>query len=269
MTRLGIIGTGSLGTTLLRAIAAHAPEIALIAANRDPLRIEMLRREIPSLSAAAPEEVARDADLVLLCVPPQVYLPLVERIAPHLGPRTILVSVTNSVSLNAIGTHVSAPVIKVIPTLAHVVGRGVALLIAGPRAQPKHIDMVRDVFAHFSMPMVIDGRDDRVASNVAGSALALFAALCDTFVTANAERAETLDRQTLDGMMAETLAAIAALTNAGYAWSDIVRATATPGGMTEAALSLLMSRFPQIARNVVASTFVKQAELQGPERISP
>ena len=30
MTRLGIIGTGSLGTTLLRAAATHAPEIRLV-----------------------------------------------------------------------------------------------------------------------------------------------------------------------------------------------------------------------------------------------
>ena len=74
------------------------------------------------------------------------------------------------------------PVVKVIPTLAHVVGRGVSLLVAGPGAKPEHVDAVRRVFARFSMPMLIDGRDDRVASNVAGSALALFAALCDAFV---------------------------------------------------------------------------------------
>ncbi len=104
----------------------------------------------------------------------------------------------------AIAERVRAPVVKVIPTLAHVVGRGVSLLIAGPGAKPEHVEAVRRVFARFSVPMVIDARDDRVASNVAGSALALFAALCDAFVSANAARAETLDRPALDAMMAET-----------------------------------------------------------------
>jgi pyrroline-5-carboxylate reductase len=262
MTCLGIIGTGSLGTALLRAAAAHAPDIALIAAGRTPSRLAALQHEMPGLATASPQDLARTADLVLLCVPPQAYLPLVEHIAEQLGPRTILVSVTNAVPLEAIAARVRAPVVKAIPTLAHVAGRGVALLIAGARAGPAQMDAARTVFARFSMPMVIEAHDDRVASNVAGSALAFFAALCDAFVAANAARARTLDRAALDAMMAETLAAIAALAKSGHAWSDIVRTTATPGGMTEAALNLLMSQFPQIAEAMVETTFAKQAEIQ-------
>jgi pyrroline-5-carboxylate reductase len=263
MTRLGIIGTGSLGTALLRAAATHAPDIALIVSSRDPSRVETLRREIPALTAAAPEELAKTADLVLLCVPPAVYLGLLERIAGHFGPSAILVSVTNSVSLEAIASRVSVPVVKAIPTLAHVVGRGNALLCAGPRALPEHVEAVKRVFARFSRPVTIDPRDDRVASNVAGSALALFAAMCGAFVDANAQRARTLDVTALNVMMAETLAAIASLAQAGHTWNDIVRTTATPGGMTEAALDRLMSRFPQIANEMVTATFDRQTQIQG------
>jgi pyrroline-5-carboxylate reductase len=165
------------------------------------------------------------------------------------------------VLLASIAERVRVPVVKVIPTLAHVVGRGVSLLVAGPGAEPEHVDAVRRVFARFSVPMLIDGRDDRIASNVTGSVLALFAALCDTFVSANAARAESLGRPMLDAMMAETVAAVAALAKAGYGWSDIVHATASPGGMTQAALDVLTSHFPQIANDMVAATFARQAEL--------
>jgi pyrroline-5-carboxylate reductase len=262
MTRLGIIGTGSLGTALLRAAAAHAPDIALVVSGRNASRVEALQREIAGLAVASPEELAKTADLVLLCVSPEAYLPLVERISGHFGPDAILVSVTNSVPLDAIASRVRIPVVKAIPTLAHVVGRGNALLCAGPRALPQHVDAVTRVFTRFSRPVTIDPRDDRVASNVAGSALALFAAMCGAFVDANAKRATVLDAPALDAMMAETLSAIAALAQAGHTWRDIVRTTATPGGMTEAALDLLMRRFPQIADEIVTATFDKQAEIQ-------
>ena len=161
----------------------------MFAASRDPSQTEKLRREIPGLVAATPEDLARAADLVVLCVQPDAYLPLCDRIAPHLGSHAIVISVTNTVPLASIAERVRVPVVKVIPTLAHVVGRGVSLLVAGPGAEPEHVEAVRRVFARFSVPMLIDGRDDRVASNVAGSALALFAALCDAFVSANAARA--------------------------------------------------------------------------------
>ena len=262
MTRLGIIGVGRLGATLLRAAAIHAPEIALTAASRDSARVAALQREIPALTYASPEDLAGAADLVVLCIPPETYPALCERIAPHLGPSAIVISVANTVPMSVIADRVRVPVVTAIPTLAHLVGRGVSLLVAGPNALPGHVDAVRRVFARFSMPVLIDERDDRVASNVAGSAIALFAALCDAFVSANAARAQTLERATLDAMMAETAGAIAALAQAGHGWDDIVRATATPGGMTHAALDVLSNRFPQIADEMVEATFERQATIR-------
>ena len=268
MTQLGIIGIGSLGTALLRAASKFAPDISLVASSRKPSRIEVLRRDIPALKSATSEELASQCDLVLLCVSPEAYLPLVERIAGHLKPTTVLVSVTNSVSLDTIGQRVAVPVVKIIPTMAHIVGRGNVLLIAGPRVRSEHMESVAAVFARFSKPIVIDPSDDRAASNISGSALALFAALADSFVTVNASRSRRLDRRALDGMMAETLGAIAALVEAGYSWGDIVGTTATPGGMTEAALNVLMSQFPQIASAMVDVTFAKQAEIQSRDSAS-
>src|SRR5262249_45361995 len=149
--------------------ATHAPDIRLLAASRRASQLEKLRCEIPGLVGATLEQLAQRADLVVLCVPPDAYLSLCDRIAPHLGSRAIVISVANSVSLATIAERVRRPVVKVIPTLAHVVGRGVALVVAGPGAEVEHVDAVRGVFARFSVPMLIDARDDRVASNVAGS----------------------------------------------------------------------------------------------------
>lgn len=230
MTHFGIIGTGSLAATLLRASHAYAPEIELIVAGRNSSRTKALQREIPGLVAASPEDLARVAELVVLCIPPEAYLPLVDRIAPLLGPRAIVVSVNNAVPLATIVEHAHKPVVKAIPTIAHVVGRGVSLLVAAPDALPEHIEAARTI--------------------------------CDTFVSANAVRAATLPRATLDAMMAETAGAIAALVKAEYSWSDIVRATATPGGMTHAALEVLASHFPRLAADMIEATLARQAAIQ-------
>src|SRR3954452_21429289 len=140
MTRLAIIGTGRLATTLLRAAAAHAPELALSATARRHAPLEALRQEIPGLAIGTPEAILPGADLVLPGVPPGAYLTLIAGIAPHLAANAILVSVTNGVPLGCIGELVRAPVVKVIATIAHTVGRGVLLLTAGPRAQPGHVE---------------------------------------------------------------------------------------------------------------------------------
>jgi competence protein ComER len=114
-------------------------------------------------------------------------------------------------------------------------------------------------FSAFSRPILIDDRDSRVASNVAGSALALIASFCEAFVEANAARAVTLDRAELTAMMAETLGAVSALVQHGYGFAEIVRDTATPGGATEAALGAASTLS---ASDIVEATFRWQATMQ-------
>ena len=261
--KVGIVGTGRLGSMLLRAAARSAQETLLYAAGRYQGQLAAMQREIPSLTVAEIDSVASAAELLILCVPPDAYGALLRQCSGCLLESSIVVSVTNGVPLEAIGDLVPNPVVKVIPTMAHAVGRGIALVTPGPRAEPSHVERVRRFFGAFSKPILIDDRDSRVASNVAGSWLALLAAMCAMFVRANETRAVALNREALETMMTESVGAVSELLAGGFSCDDIVQGTATPGGTTEAALQILQERFPMLATAMVEETFRRQAIMHG------
>ncbi|ANH67393.1 NADPH-dependent F420 reductase [Mitsuaria sp. 7] len=82
--KIGIIGAGQIGGTLTRRLRAVGHEV-MVANSRGPASLAALARETGAL-AATPDEVVRDAELVVLTIP----LRNVESLAPDLfakGPR--------------------------------------------------------------------------------------------------------------------------------------------------------------------------------------
>ena len=255
---VGIMGAGRIAELLSRAIASRAPAVPLMLAGRNRGRCEAIRRLVPGLAIVQPEILARSVDLLFLAVPAEAYLQILGSIASALAPECILVSLTNGVALEALGAATSNPVVKVVPTMAHLVGRGTALIIRGPHADDAHLARAAQLLRLISRPAVVDDRDARVASNVAGSFVALAAAFTNAFVAANAERALLLDRSQLDAMAAEALGAVSDLVAAGHRLTEIVDATATPGGPTEAALAACAAQMNEAARQAVVATFRNQ-----------
>ncbi len=259
--RILVMGTGRLAGTLSRA-SLRAPSLDEVAVmGRDPAARDRLVAANPGLGAGDPDFASR-ADLVVLAVAPQAYREVVEAIAPHLPRSAILVSVTNGVSLEEMGGWTSNPVVKVIPTIAQTVGRGATLVVPGPRATPADVASVTAWLGRFSLPVEIREIDSRVASNVAGSAVAILACFARAFLAANAKRAHAVGQASLDAMMAETLIAVGELARAGISFDEIVASTATPGGVTEAALQPLAGTIETVCRAMVEASFERQAELQ-------
>ncbi len=65
---VSVVGSGRLGASLARALAAAGYRVAALA-GRGPGRAEALARAIPGARALAAPAAAREGDLVLLCVP--------------------------------------------------------------------------------------------------------------------------------------------------------------------------------------------------------
>ncbi len=257
--RIGIVGTGRIGTLLCRVLANRAPAAEIVLAGRSRDRCEALKQEIPSLEIATPNVVARDVDMLVLALPAEAYPAYLRTIADTLRSGCIVISLSNGMALRALGEVVPNPIVKVIPTLAHRVGRGVSLVMAGPRAEAQHLTRVTELLSAFSRPIQVDERDARVASNVAGAFLAIAAAFTDAFVMENVGRASVLNRVQLEAMAAEALGAVADLSAAGHSLAEIAATTATPGGPTEAALSALARHAEELCAEIVDATFRNQS----------
>lgn len=264
---IAVIGTGRIGSVLARAFAQAGCEV--IIAGRNTAAVERLATSCGKARGLPIRDAAAQATVLVLAVSPEACVPVLASCADVLAPGAIVVSLTNGVSLAALGAVTSHPLVKLVPTLAQSVGRGAIPVMAGPNATPAHLKAVMALAALIGKPVLIDDADTRVASNVAGSALALMARFGEAFVAANAGRAAHLTSADLTAMMAETFGAVSDLVARGHSFADLIAATATPGGVTEAQLAVLNADFPALCERIVDSSFSRQSALQTSSQARP
>jgi pyrroline-5-carboxylate reductase len=265
MTVVGIIGTGAVGAMLVRAHArfGQGTDFIVEAANRSPARLEALRATVPGLRIASAEDVAARAAISILCLPSRPYLEEAARLATQMPAEAVFVCISSGVHLSALAEVVPRPIVKMVPSLAHEAGRGVSLLIPGPRATQAHVDLVRAFMAPISVPLQITEADARIATNITGCGPAIMAAFAELLASSAGPFASALGERELLAMSTETLAGVAALLEQRWSLPQITKEVATVGGTTEAAVAVLRARLPEVLEAMHEATYEREAALRG------
>jgi pyrroline-5-carboxylate reductase len=255
---IGIIGTGTIASLLVRCLSRAFPGRRLLVSGRNHTTLSSILATTEAAIAVSLERLAAEANFVFLAIPPEAYPAVLASMRLLLRPETVVISLTNGIAMSTLGALVDNPIVKVIPTVAQAVGRGCILVAPGPRGDGQPVDCVVGLLSSFSKPVVIDDTDNRVASNVAASALALFAEFASLLVSGHEEMKGRLNKQMLVTMAGETMGAVSDLMANGYSLETIIESTATPGGMTEAALNVLRTDGPGLVRAIISETFRRQ-----------
>lgn len=236
MTPILLLGAGRMGGALIagwkRAGAFSAAEL-------------MIRDPAPGSEAAASGAAINpsDAELgrartVVLAVKPQAWREAAAEVAPHLAADAIVVSVAAGVaSADIAEAFAGRRVARVMPTTAAAIGQGTASVFANdPEARTRAHALLAPVGA------VVDLANEdlmHAATAVSGSAPAYLYAFVEALEAAGAalglpaEAARDLARATTAG-------AAALMAASGADPAELRRQVTSPGGTTEAALTVLM-----------------------------
>lgn len=158
--RIAVLGGGKMGETLIRALldaGAVEPEQVTAttghAASRDRLA-ERLPIDVGLDNRAA----AEGADLVLLCVKPQLAATALSAVGDTLTGDQLLVSILAGVTLAALEHRLAAavPVVRAMPNTPALVGAGMTALTGGTHARPEHLELAEAIFRHVGRTMVLD-----------------------------------------------------------------------------------------------------------------
>jgi competence protein ComER len=265
MTRpiIGIIGLGAIGSMFVKASRTFDQETPpFIASSRSGASVDVLATAYPDIKAATNAGVAREADILFLCVPPSAYLAVLDEIAGELTAGKILVSVTNGVELSSIESRVACSVIKVIPSVVHAVGRGVSLLVRGARSGDAEVEAVSRFIRPFGKLVEVDPADMRIAANLTGCGPALIACFCQVLARVCGRSAIRLSYPQMDELIRETLIATGILVEKGMQCPAIMAEAATGGGMTQIALETLMADLPDVLERMTEAISDREQELR-------
>ena len=159
--RVAVLGAGKMGNTLIHALrqGGLAAERIVATGRRDESLARLAEREGVAVGRDNRAAVA-GADLVLLCVKPQVVAEVLDEIGAGMNEGQVLVSIAAGATTGLLEKHLpdNVPVVRAMPNTPSLVGAGMTALCGGRWAAAAQIEAARGIFAGMGRTMVLDER---------------------------------------------------------------------------------------------------------------
>jgi pyrroline-5-carboxylate reductase len=204
----------------------------------DPIaeRARSLAEEVGGEALADGAEVARRAQLVVLCHKPAQLQTVAQELAPHARAVVSILAATPLQALRA--AYPDRPVYRFIPSLPVEVRQGAVVQAAAP-AQDAELDAaVAELFAQLGTLVVLEERLVDIATGLMSCAPAYVALVAEAQIDAGVRRGIPAGEGAQ--LVVETLAGTAELLRRrGYDTLAVRREVASPGGLTARGLDAL------------------------------
>ncbi|MBI2078236.1 MAG: pyrroline-5-carboxylate reductase [Euryarchaeota archaeon] len=148
--KIAVIGAGNMGTALLRGILASGwgEKAKLVASHPKQEKASTLAKELDIKILGDNAAAAKDADIVILAVKPQILGSVLDELTPVLRKDQLLISIAAGFPTSRIESAVgmNVPVIRAMPNVAAIVKASATALCAGKHATTQHVAEARKIF---------------------------------------------------------------------------------------------------------------------------
>jgi competence protein ComER len=240
--KIGIIGTGSMGSILLEAFIeskAVTPS-QLILANRTTKKAYAFKEKFPELEVAkTSKDVARVADILFICVKPLQFQPLLSELHHLLTDNQIVISITSPISIQQLQSLVTCKVARVIPSITNRALTGPSLISFGETCSTSDQEMITSLMSHISTPVLIDPKITRVASDISSCGPAFFSFLVQAFIEA-AVRQTDITKEEATQLASEMMVGFGKLLETKiFTLATLQERVSVPGGVTGEGIKVL------------------------------
>ncbi len=171
--KLAVLGTGKLGGILLRAYLKQelfSPK-HVKASVRHEEKAASLGKALGIAATTDNRKAVQGADIVLLCVKPQVVGEVLKEIAPELSEKTLVISVAASVPTSYIEQRLSAkvPVVRAMPNTCSTVGCGMTGICRGAFAGVEHLEIAKAMFDAVGRTVAVDEKNMDAVTGLSAS----------------------------------------------------------------------------------------------------
>ncbi|NLN81809.1 MAG: pyrroline-5-carboxylate reductase [Clostridiales bacterium] len=170
--KIGFIGAGNMGGAILRGLVSGGFRGGdILVYDRDSARLMQLFEDCGIVISSSAEEVAKQADTVILAVKPQILPSVLPALSPILARRTpLVISIAAGKSISWIEELLGGgvPLVRVMPNIAARVGEGMAAFCANGHVTDTHKKTVRMIFEAVGQIIELDEHLFPAFTSIAG-----------------------------------------------------------------------------------------------------
>lgn len=233
MQRVGIIGAGKIGGSLISRLA-DSDDYRLGISDVHPEQLELYSEKYGLRTTSSNLELAEESDLLIVAVKPwDVALVLEEMAAAFEGSDKAVASIAAGISIASISEKLppGTAILRVMPNVCASVGLGSAVVTANEHGQDM-LPTVMKIFRHVGEVMELPERLFDAATALHGSGPAYVALFADALIQAGVR--EGIPRDVARRLVVGTIGGTSVLLKERSA-HQIRDEVMTPGGTTAAA----------------------------------
>ncbi len=199
--KIAFLGGGNMAEALVKGLiaAGTAKPDQILVTDVSPDRLEHLKKTYGVAPRSSNQEAAREADIIVLSVKPQVIDRVLVDISSAVDDRKLVISIAAGVALAKIekGLGEKARVVRVMPNTPALVLAGAAGLAGGKRATNEDISLAQKIFNSVGRAVVVEEKLMDAVTGLSGSGPAyvfmIIDALSDAGVKAGLPRQLALE----------------------------------------------------------------------------
>ncbi len=267
--QIAFIGGGNMAESLLSGLLRKglASRERLIVSDPHHVRRELVAERFGVVVTPDNQTAARGADIIVLCVEPQVLDAVLSELASGLQARPLLVSVAAGYPLSRMQAHIkqTTRLVRAMPNTPASIGEGMTALCMEQGLSPDDCDSAQRLFESVGKVVVVEERLMDAVTGLSGSGPAYVFAMIEALADGGVLMG--LPRASAQVLAAQTLAGAAhMLLEQGEHPGLLKDRVASPGGTTIAGLyQLEQGRLRATLMSAVEAATQRSQELEKAE----
>jgi len=260
MARIGFIGTGSMGSMLIRKFVETGafPAGDVVASNRSFDKVRAIATGTGIGIAGSNLDLAAASDVIFICVRPLEVKDLLKELKGVLTADKLVVSIAADVTICDISALCDARVARVIPSVTSECSRGVSLVAFGDNSTEADRSLVLSALGSIGRPVEIEERYFELLADLTSCAPAFISSMMHEFAL-SAVRREGISPKLAELLVIETLAGTAELLKTVNSFEEVVTRVATKGGITEEGVKVIRRAAPSMYDDLLEVTLAKHS----------
>src|SRR5438105_1470611 len=233
--RVAVLGAGKIGGILLKALLEKgllSPQ-ATVATVQHEERARALAQKLNVPVSTDNAAAVRGADIIFVCVKPQVVQEVIEQLRPNVANKQLIISVAASVPTSEIERSLGrgVPVVRAMPKRPCVLGCGMTGICKGKFADTSHLETACALFSVVGKTVVVDEKHMDAVTGLSASGPAYIYIILESLAEAGVKLGLPRDIATLLAAQT-TLGAATVVLETGDHPALLKDAVTTPAGCT-------------------------------------
>ncbi len=265
MEKYGFIGTGNMGSALVKAVSKKVPAENIILNDVDLNKAEKLASQI-NCKIGSLKETTEFADFIYIGIKPQSIEKLFDEFGPLLrntNKRIILVSMLAGTEINKIELYAGKkiPIIRIMPNIACSIGEGTTLYTANSEVTKNELKIFADNMEYSGLCIELPEKLINAGSAISGCGPAFIFMMAEALADAGVECG--LSRKISYELAAQTISGSGKLIiESGRLPASLKDDVCSPGGTTiEGVFQLENGNFRASVMKAVKASYEKNFKL--------